>query len=147
MCAHSGYVIATLPNFINAGYASVQLNSVSAQNNQEIYYLPCPYASSAVSFDYNTPLSNGWTATKPAQTCYVAIKHLDLLCDTDGAQSTKLNFVATHSDGSLLPPGTKLTTTVTVTAPDDDNLTNNTGAAVTNIPSLDLFATIAGSVE
>jgi uncharacterized repeat protein (TIGR01451 family) len=147
MCAESGYVVATLPNEVLGGYASVQVAAVDADADQSIYYHTCPYTTTPPLFDYANPTANGWTTAQWSSVCYIAMRHDALLCDTDGQQQTTISLIATRPDGSTLPPGTPLTTTAFVYGLDDENLDNNTWSATTMIPSLDLYATITGSIE
>jgi hypothetical protein len=64
MCAESGYVVATLPNEVLGGYASVQVAAVDADADQSIYYHTCPYTTTPPLFDYANPTANGWTTAQ-----------------------------------------------------------------------------------
>ncbi len=148
IAATGTYFIDTLPDYDGDNNADALFVSAAGSHGESFYYHAGPMSSTSPAFDYNNPLSNGWTSSPVSPVAYVAVSIGNLAANA-GPYSVQIVAKAKNSVTQVnLTPGTKVVNSVNIySLSTDATTTNNFSVATTTVPSLDLSITKTGSVE
>jgi hypothetical protein len=150
MCAEKAALLITLPpeNIASPGMATKStsiLKAVTSNASEGIYSYPCPYGTTAPSFDWEDPLTGGWLSGKVADACYLAIKVPETeFCSAQGQRTVVLTMQASDPQTTIkVPAGTEMTARAEISnLRGEGNTGDNQATSTTKVPAMDLRITI-----